>query len=393
MNRFNRVCLLILDACGVGELPDANRYGDVGSNTIGNTAKFIGGLKMPNMGKLGLGNIIPILGVPPTNSALAYWGKMAEQSAGKDSTMGHWEIGGLISRDPFSLYPHGFPDEVIDKFKKLTGRGVLGNKPASGTEIIAELGEKHLQTGDLIVYTSGDSVFQIAAHTDIVPLDKLYKYCQIARDMLTGEHGVSRVIARPFIGKPGTFVRTPDRKDFSLEPPEDTLLDRLKKSGHDVITVGKVDYLFAERGVTKANHTKSNAHGIGVTIDILNTIDFHGLLFINLVDFDMLWGHRNDVKDFADGLEYFDSKLPDILGVLRKDDLLIITADHGCDPTTASTDHSREYVPLLAYSKVFNDTGKNLGVRDTFADIAATIAEIFNINEIKNGQSFAEKLV
>jgi phosphopentomutase len=393
MHKFNRVILLVLDSCGVGELPDAKAYGDVGSNTIGNTAEFMGGLKMPNMGKLGLGNIIPIEGVPAVDSPGAYYGKMAEQSSGKDSTMGHWEIAGLISSKPFPVYPDGFPREIIDKFKERTGHGVLGNKAASGTEIIAELGEKHIRTGDLIVYTSADSVFQIAAHTDVVPLKELYKYCQIARGLLRGEHAVSRVIARPFVGKPGEFVRTPDRKDFSLEPTGSTLLDNLDSAGYDVITVGKVDYLFAERGVTQANHTRSNAEGIEVTIEKIKNHDFSGLLFINLVDFDMLWGHRNNARDFAGGLEYFDTKLPEILAALRDNDLFIITADHGCDPTTPSTDHSREYVPLLVYANTFQGAERNLGVRETFADLAATVADIFGIKKTESGKSFAGELV
>lgn len=384
---------MVLDSCGVGELPDAADYGDSGSNTIGNIAEYMGGLNMPNMADMGLGNIINIKGVAPSQYPKAYYGKMAEMSKGKDSTIGHWEIAGLISHQPFPVYPDGFPDEIIESFKKRTGRGVLGNKPASGTEIIAELGEKHIKTGNLIVYTSADSVFQIAAHTDIVTLDELYRYCETARSILTGEHGVSRVIARPFIGESGNFMRTADRKDFSLEPPEATVLDKLKESGSNVITIGKVDYLFAGRGITHTNHTKSNAHGIEVTIEKLSGEDFRGLLFINLVDFDMLWGHRNNVEDFAGGLEYFDSKLPEIVAALRDDDLLIITADHGCDPTTPSTDHSREYVPLLVYSKSFNAAGNDLGVRSSFADIAATIAGIFGINDIKNGTSFAKELV
>lgn len=382
---------MVLDSCGVGELPDAASYGDAGSNTIANTAMAVGGLNMPNMQKLGLGNIIRINGIPAAETPSAYYGKMAEQSQGKDSTMGHWEIAGIISSQPFPVYPSGFPKALIDEFIRRTGRGVLGNKAASGTEIIVELGEQHMQTGKLIVYTSADSVFQIAAHTDIVPLDELYRYCQIARDLLTGEHAVSRVIARPFVGKPGEFVRTSDRKDFSLIPPAATMLDMLKDAGYDVITVGKVDYLFAEKGVTQTNHTKSNAHGINVTIEKLNE-DFRGLLFINLVDFDMLWGHRNNYVEFARGLEYFDSKLPDIISSLRKDDLFIITADHGCDPTTPSTDHSREYVPILAYSKAFAGFGQNLGIRKTFADIAATILDLTNAGKIENGTSFAGEL-
>jgi len=388
MIKFNRICLLILDACGVGELPDAADYGDAGSNTIGNCALSVGGLTMPNMGSLGLGNIISIKGMPPVDRPIANYGKMAERSAGKDSTMGHWELAGLVSRVPFPVYPHGFPADVTDEFKRLTDRNILGNKPASGTEIITELGEQHMQTGDLIVYTSADSVFQVASHTDIVPLTELYRYCQSARDMLTGRHAVARVIARPFIGRPGEFIRTADRKDFSLEPLGETVLDRLKSAGYDVITVGKVDYLFAGRGVTKANHTRSNAEGIETTIRLLQD-DFQGLLFINLVDFDMLWGHRNNAREFAAGLEYFDSKLPEIIANLRNDDLLIITADHGCDPTTQSTDHSREYVPILVYSNLFKPDGVNLGIRKSFADIASTIAELFEVGEFKAGESFA----
>lgn len=393
MRKFRRICLLILDACGVGELPDAADYGDNGSNTIGNIASHTGGLKMPNMAKLGLGNITRIKGVPPIEKTSAYYGKMAEISKGKDSTIGHWELAGLISRSAFPVYPEGFPDEVIEKFKKLTGREVLGNKPASGTEIIAELGEEHMRSSDLIVYTSADSVFQIAAHNDIIPLQELYRYCELARVMLDGEHGVSRVIARPFTGQPGNFIRTPDRKDFSLVPTQNTLLDILKANKLDVITIGKVDYLFAERGVTQTNHTKSNAHGIDVLIEKLTNDDFEGLLFTNLVDFDMLWGHRNNVEEFAVGLEYFDSRFPEILNALRDDDLLIITADHGCDPTTVSTDHSREYVPLIVYSKMFKKPGSSLGIRSTFADVAATIAGLFEVDGITEGTNFSGELL
>jgi phosphopentomutase len=392
MMRFNRVCLLVLDACGVGELPDAEAYGDAGSNTLGHCAEAVGGLKMPTMGRMGLGNIIPIRGIPETSSPKAYYGKLAEQSAGKDSTIGHWELAGLISHKPFPVYPNGFPKEIIDEFVRKTGRPVIGNEAASGTEIIARLGETHLKTGSLIVYTSADSVFQVAAHVDLIPLSELYRYCRLAREMLQGEHGVSRVIARPFAGKPGEFYRTPDRKDFSLPPTGPTVLDLLSESSHDVITVGKVDDLFAGRGVTKSQHTKSNQEGIERIIDFLKT-EFHGLLFANLVDFDMIWGHRNDAAGFAGGLEYFDSRLPEILAVLRKDDLFIITADHGCDPTTTSTDHSREYTPLLAYSPGFQSlSGKNLGIRRTFADIGATISEIFGLTGLMAGDSFLKEL-
>ncbi len=384
--------MIILDSCGVGELPDAADYGDTGSNTIGNCAESVGGLAMPNMAELGLGNIILIKGVPPVDMPSAYYGKMAEQSVGKDSTIGHWELAGIISETPFPVFPDGFPDEVIDKFIQLTGRNILGNIAASGTEIIARLGIKHQQTGDLIVYTSADSVFQVAAHTDIVPLNELYHYCELARGMLTGEQAVSRVIARPFTGKPGQFVRTPDRKDFSLEPPAATLLDRLSLAGYDVMTVGKVDYLFAGKGITRVNHTLSNKHGIETVIKLLSE-DFNGLMFVNLVDFDMLWGHRNDAEGFAEGLEYFDGKLPAIISSLKNNDLLVITADHGCDPTTPSTDHSREYVPLLVYSPSFSESGGNLGVRGSFADLASTVAELFEIETFKDSKSFAKELI
>ena len=391
MNRFKKVCLIILDACGVGELPDAEFYGDSGSNTIGNCAKAVGGLKLPNLGDLGLGNIIPIEGVPSAEKPKAFYGKMAEKSAGKDSTIGHWELAGIISDQPFPLFPDGFPSEVIERFKQLTGRGVLGNIPVSGTEIIDRLGNQHQKTGDLIVYTSADSVFQIAAHIDTVPFEELYRYCELARGMLTGEYAVSRVIARPFTGKPGEYVRTADRKDFSLDPPPGTLLDKLSLHGYDVITVGKVDYLFAGKGVTRINHTRSNEQGIETIINILSE-GYNGLMFVNLVDFDMLWGHRNNVEEFAVGLEYFDSKLPEIIAGLDNDCLLAITADHGCDPTTPSTDHSREYVPLLVYSPSFSQPGRNLGTRSTFADLASTIAELFGFSGFANSKSFAEDL-
>ena len=382
---------MILDACGVGELPDAARFGDEGSNTLGNCAKAVGGLHLPNSGRLGLGNIIDIKGVPPVEEPYAYFGKMAEISAGKDSTIGHWELAGIISPRPFPVFPDGFPEPLIREFVKAVGREVIGNKAASGTEIIAELGAEHLRTGKLIVYTSADSVFQVAAHTDVVPLEKLYKYCRAARGILTGEHAVSRVIARPFIGQPGAFTRTADRVDFSVEPPPGGLLEKCEAAGLEVITIGKVDYLFAGKGVTRANHTRSNAEGIESTKDILAK-KFRGLLFINLVDFDMLWGHRNDAAAFAAGLEFFDKKLPEILSQLAEDDLFMITADHGCDPTTPSTDHSREYVPLLVYSKSFASSGENLGIRETFADIAASIAEVFDLPRFSHGKSFSGEL-
>jgi phosphopentomutase len=392
MLKIERICLLVLDACGVGELPDAASYGDSGSNTLGNCAQFVGGLNMPHMAELGLGNIIPIKGVPPNSKPKAYFGKMAEQSSGKDSTIGHWELAGVISERPFPVYPNGFPDSIIKEFERITGRGILGNVAASGTEIIARLGEKHLKTGSLIVYTSADSVFQVASHTDLVPIEELYHYCRLARQMLQGEHGVSRVIARPFAGETGKFYRTLDRKDFSLPPPDGTVLDKLSQSGHDVITVGKVDDLFAAKGITASNHTKTNEAGIEEIIRLFGQ-PFKGLVFANLVDFDMVWGHRNDARGFADGLEYFDKHLPEILAKMNDHDMLIISADHGCDPTTPSTDHSREYVPLIVYSPAFKNGGTNLGTRNTFGDVAATIADYFSVGPTIAGTSFAEELI
>lgn len=381
-----RAIVLILDSCGVGALPDAADYGDSGSNTIANTARAVGGLSMPNMSKLGLGNIIDIAGVPPVSNPLMFYGKAAQLSAGKDSTVGHWEHFGIITAKPFPTYPHGFPPEIISEFERQTGRKAIGNKPASGTEIIKELGEEHLKTGALIVYTSGDSVFQIAAHRNIVSIEELYRYSRIARKIMSGEHGVSRIIARPFDGEPGEFYRTEERHDFSLEPTSKTGLDILKEAGKDVISIGKINDLFAAEGITESNPTKSNANGIDVLLDVLKR-DFNGLVYINLVDFDMLWGHRNDYKSFAAGLEYFDTRLPEILEKLRNGDLFIITADHGCDPTTPSTDHSREYIPILASVNGKSNTGGNLGIRRSFSDIGATVLDFFQLKQ-PSGESF-----
>jgi phosphopentomutase len=387
---IRRVILIILDACGIGELPDAHLYGDEGSNTIINTAKAVGGLKLPNLEKLGLGNIDPIPGVNPNTKALGNYGKMAELSAGKDSTSGHWEIMGLVLEKPFPLYPRGFPPEVIETFEKAIGSKILGNKPASGTEIIKELGEEHIRTGRPIVYTSADSVFQIAAHEEIITVDELYEMCMKARKILTGGHGVARVIARPFVGKPGFFKRTERRKDFSLSPPQETVLDILKRNGIPVIGMGKIEDLFAGRGLTGSIHTKNNSDGMDKLVEAMKRFE-NGFLFINLVDFDMLWGHRNDAQAFASGLEDFDQRLSEVLNLLRLEDLLIITADHGCDPTTPSTDHSREYVPLLVYGKSIKK-GVNLGTRKSFSDAGKTIAEIFEVRGTKNGVSFLKDL-
>jgi phosphopentomutase len=386
----SRVILIILDACGIGALPDAHLYKDEGSNTIVNTARAVGGLKLPNLKGLGLGNIDAISGVSPNAAASANFGKMAELSAGKDSTSGHWEIMGLITEKPFPVYPNGFPPEVILSFEEATGKKILGNKPASGTEIIKELGEEHIRTGKPIVYTSADSVFQIAAHEDVIPVDELYQMCTAARNLLVGEHAVVRVIARPFIGKPGSFQRTERRKDFSLPPPSDTVLDILKRNNHPVVGLGKIEDLFAGRGLTAAVHSKNNSDGVDKLIEAMKEFR-RGLIFINLVDFDMLWGHRNDPRAFADGLEEFDRRLPEVTQPLQKEDVLIITADHGCDPTTPSTDHSREYVPLQVYGQSITK-GKNLGVRESFADVGATIADIFGVNGTGRGKSFLEEI-
>ena len=342
----DRVILVILDSLGVGELPDASKYGDEGSNTLGNMARVLGGLNLPNFEQLGLGNIIRVEGVKSVPHCQAAWGKMAEMSEGKDTTIGHWEIMGVITEKPFPVYPHGFPEDLIRRFEQIIGRKVLGNKVASGTVIIEELGQAHMRTGCPIVYTSADSVFQIAAHEEIIPLAELYRMCQTARKMLQGEHGVARVIARPFKGEAGHFERTANRHDFSLEPPRPTVLDVLVKNGHKTTGIGKIKDIFANRGITHHISIKNNTEGIRHIIEAIKSDD-HGLVFANLVDFDMKYGHRNDPQGYARALEEFDRVIRDILEGLRETDILIFTADHGCDPTTPSTDHSREYVPLL----------------------------------------------
>ncbi|MDP9750517.1 phosphopentomutase [Thermoanaerobacter pentosaceus] len=386
---FKRVILIVLDSVGVGELPDAYRFGDEGSNTLGHVTEKTG-VDLPNMGQLGLGNIIPLKSVPENPNAIGGYGKMAEKSAGKDTTTGHWEIAGLFINKPFPTYPNGFPDEIIKEFEKRIGRKVLGNKPASGTEIIKELGEEHVKTGFPIVYTSADSVFQVAAHEDVIPPVELYRICEIAREILKGDHAVGRVIARPFTGSSGNFVRTENRRDFSLKPFEPTILDMLKEAGYEVFAIGKIEDIFAGQGITGKNHTTNNDEGITATIKAMDEVN-DGLIFTNLVDFDMLYGHRNDVEGYAKALKNFDDRLPEIMEKLTKEDLLIITADHGCDPATESTDHSREYVPLLVYSPLMKH-GVNLGVRSTYADIAATIAEVFEVGSTKHGTSFLREL-
>ncbi|MGQ9462089.1 MAG: phosphopentomutase [Candidatus Fervidibacter sp.] len=384
MNK-RRAILLVLDGVGVGELPDAADYGDEGSNTLVNMAKVVNGLNLPTLQKMGLGNIAPICGVPPEEEPLACFGKMREVSAGKDTTTGHWELAGVIRTKPFPTYPNGFPREIVEAFENAIGRKVLGNKPASGTAIIEELGEEHLRTGYPIVYTSADSVFQIAAHEEIVAVEQLYEWCQIAREILKGEHEVARVIARPFVGTPGNFKRTPRRKDLSVLPPYPTLLDTLTEVGLKVVTVGKVDDIFAGRGVALAVHTSDNRDGMQQVEKLAAQGDFD-FLWCTLVDFDTVYGHRNNPQGFAEALAGFDSWLGNFITRLREGDLLVITADHGNDPTTPSTDHSREYVPLLIWTPTLEE-GKSLGVRETFADVAATISDWLKVKWEGPGKS------
>ena len=373
---MKRVFLIVLDSVGVGEMPDAADYKDAGSNTIKACSKS-SYFSMPNMQKLGFFNIDGVdIGVKDQEPAGAF-ARMTEVSKGKDTTIGHWEISGIISPNPLPTFPNGFPEEVLQQFEKLTGRGILCNLPYSGTEVIEKYGQEHMETGKLIVYTSADSVFQIAAHEDIVPVETLYRYCEMAREMLTGEVGVGRVIARPFTGEPGNFKRTSRRHDYSLQPPKTTMLDLLSATGREVLSVGKIIDIFAGKGITDFVRTVDNEDGINKTLEYMER-DFEGLCFTNLVDYDMLYGHRNDVDGYAKALTYFDERLPELLGHLREDDILMITADHGCDPSTPSTDHSREYTPLVMYGKNV-PAGKNYGTRDSFADIAATILQYFGI--------------
>jgi len=386
---FCRIFCVVLDGVGVGEAPDAADYGDVGSNSLGNTARAVGGLRLPNLERMGLGNVCDIPGVPPTTVPIAHHGRMRPVAAGKDSTSGHWELMGCVLDEPMPVYPKGFPTDLIAEFSRATGRGVIGNKPASGTEIIRELGDRHVETGDLIVYTSQDSVFQIAAHEEIVPVEELYRCCAAARSILSPPHGVGRVIARPFVGRSGAYYRTERRKDFSIPPPSDTVLDRLVASGRDVVTIGKIDDLFAGRGITKAVRSKDNREGMRRTLEMARD-QTRGLIFTNLVDFDTMWGHRNDARAYALGLEDFDSFLSEFMPALDENDMLIITSDHGNDPTTPSTDHSREEVPLLVWFDGLAG-GSELGARATFADVGATVAENFGVDS-EAGESFLHKV-
>ena len=381
---FRRVVWIVLDSVGIGEMPDADQYGDRGSDTLGNIARMRP-LRLPNLCRMGLANIRPLAGLPADPSPLGAFGKCTLASPGKDTTTGHWEMAGIHLEKPFPLFPQGFPPEVMTEFEKRTGRSWLGNKAASGTEIIKELGEEHMRTGSPIVYTSADSVFQVAAHEEVIPLFELYKICETARDILRGPYEVGRVIARPFIGSPGAFTRTPNRHDYAVPPPKGMLLDQLAQAGADVFGIGKIFDIFLGRGIREYEKTKNNADGMAKTLGAMEQVD-RGLIFTNLVDFDQLYGHRNDVEGYARSLEEVDGWLPSLEEKLRDDDLAILTADHGCDPTTPSTDHSREYVPLLGYGKR-SRRNVDLGVRATLSDIGQTVASIFG-TKIVHGVSF-----
>ena len=386
---MKRVFLFVLDSCGIGALPDAAAFGDGDVNTLRSCAAT-GKLHIPNLVKAGLGNADGVICLPKVDNPTGAVARLAEKSMGKDTTIGHWEIAGLVSDNPLPTYPDGFPEEVLEPFRKATGRGILANAPWSGTAVIEEFGAQHMETGDLIVYTSADSVFQIAAHEEVVPLEQLYEYCKIARAQLQGEHGVGRVIARPFVGVPGSFKRTANRHDYSLEPPKTTLLDAVKATGKASIAVGKIYDIFAGRGTTEHVYNQSNANGLEHAMHYAGQ-DFEGLCFVNLVDFDMVYGHRRDPEGYAGALNEFDAWLPGFLEKLGQEDIVMITADHGCDPCfTETTDHTREYVPLVVLGKSVKPV--NLGTRESFADIAATVAEILKVELDTPGKSFAKEI-
>ncbi|MBO1000978.1 phosphopentomutase [Bacillus sp. SD075] len=383
---FKRIFVIVMDSVGIGEAPDADLFGDKGADTLGHIAEKMNGLNMPTLAKLGLGNIREIKGIDKAQQPLAYYTKMKEASTGKDTMTGHWEIMGLNISTPFRVFPDGFPELLVNELEAKMGRGIIGNVPASGTEIIERLGEEHMKTGALIVYTSADSVLQIAAHEDIVPIDELYKICEIAREVtMADEFKVGRVIARPFTGEPGSFKRTPNRHDYALKPFNRTVMDELKDSGYDVLAIGKISDIFDGEGVTESLRTVSNMDGMDKLIQTVEQ-DFKGLSFLNLVDFDALYGHRRDPEGYGKALEEFDARMPEVLDKLKEDDLLIITADHGNDPVHEGTDHTREYVPLLVYSKRFTE-GAELPIRDTFADIGATVAANFDVKMPAFGKS------
>ncbi|GGI12086.1 phosphopentomutase [Gottfriedia solisilvae] len=388
---FKRVFLVVMDSVGIGEAPDAEKFNDVGSDTLGHIAEKMNGLHMPNMASLGLSNIRELQGIKKAEKPLAFYSKMEESSVGKDTMTGHWEMMGLHIDKPFKVFADGFPAELISELESQFGRKIIGNKPASGTEILVELGEQHMKSGDLIVYTSADSVLQIAAHEDVIPLEDLYKYCEIARKLtLDDPYMIGRIIARPFVGEPGDFKRTPNRHDYALKPFGRTVMNELQDANYDVISIGKISDIFDGEGITKALRTVSNMDGMDKLVDTLN-MDFTGLSFLNLVDFDAVYGHRRDPLGYGKALEEFDARLPEVFELLKEDDLLIITADHGNDPTFAGTDHTREYVPLIVYSKKFTE-GKELPIPKTFADVGATIAENFDVKLPSHGSSFLGKL-
>ncbi|WP_275670711.1 phosphopentomutase [Neobacillus notoginsengisoli] len=390
-NAFKRIFLVVMDSVGIGEAPDAEKFGDKGSDTFGHIAEAMNGLNMPNMEKLGLSNIKEIKGINKQEKPLAFYTKMQEASNGKDTMTGHWEIMGLNIQTPFRVFPEGFPDELLSDLESRTGRKIIGNKPASGTAILDELGEEHMKTGALIVYTSADSVLQIAAHEEVVPIDELYKICEIARELTLDEkYMVGRIIARPFVGEPGNFKRTANRHDYALKPFGRTVMNELKDAGLDVIAIGKISDIYDGEGVTQSLRTVSNMDGMDKLIQTLD-MDFTGLSFLNLVDFDALYGHRRDPIGYGKALEEYDARLTEVFDKLQDDDLLIITADHGNDPVHPGTDHTREYVPLLVYSKKMNG-GKELPIRDTFADIGATVAENFNTKLPEFGKSFLQEI-
>jgi phosphopentomutase len=391
VNTYKRVFIIVMDSVGIGESPDADKFGDKGADTLGHIAERMNGLNMPNMGKLGLSNIREIKGIEKATNPLAYYTKMMEASNGKDTMTGHWEIMGLNIQTPFRVFPDGFPDELLSELEERTGRKIIGNKPASGTEILDELGEEHMKTGALIVYTSADSVLQIAAHEEIIPIDEQYKICKIARELTLDEkYMVGRVIARPFLGEPGNFKRTANRHDYALKPFDRTVMNEMKDAGLDVIAIGKISDIYDGEGVTQSLRTISNMDGMDKLVQTLD-MDFTGMSFLNLVDFDALYGHRRDPEGYGNALEEYDARLPGVFAKLKEDDLLIITADHGNDPVAPGTDHTREYVPLIVYSKKMAE-GKELPIRETFADIGATVAENFKVKMPNFGKSFLQEL-
>ncbi|QRG70562.1 phosphopentomutase [Brevibacillus choshinensis] len=389
--RFSRIFLIVMDSVGIGELPDAPKFRDEGAHTLGHIAERVEGFKLPHLEKLGLGNIAPLKNVPAASAPLAHYGKMQEISMGKDTTTGHWEIMGLHVSTPFNTYPDGFPASLISEFEQRIGRKVLGNKVASGTDILDELGEEHMKTGNVIVYTSADSVFQVAAHEDVIPLEELYRICEIARELtLRDEYAVTRVIARPFVGEPGNFSRTSNRHDYSVKPFSPTVMNHLQDAGLTSIAIGKISDIYAEEGITKSIRTKDNMDGVDQLLGTMKE-SFKGLSFVNLVDFDAKFGHRRDPQGYGEALMEFDSRIPELLAALQDGDLLVITADHGNDPVHHGTDHTREYVPLLAYHKGIAQA-HNLGIRETFADLGATIADNFEVKAPAIGKSFLSGL-